>query len=110
MVDLLKVLVIDGLQALEEHLLISKNVKIKFVTCGRDNCRCRLGHRHGPYYYIRKKVNGKYKDIYVKPPKKITNFSYEVVGSSLLLEVKSRDQIPEFLESLPTFIVHERLL
>lgn len=105
----MKVLIVDGLQALKEYLLISKNVRIKFVTCGRDNCRCRLGKRHGPYYYIRKKVNGKYKDIYVKPPKEVPSFSYEVVGSSVLLDVKSINQVPKFLKSLPIFVVQKRI-
>jgi len=57
--DHLNVLIIDGLQTLKEYLLISNNVRIKFVTCGKKNCRCNLGCRHGPYYYIRKKINGK---------------------------------------------------
>lgn len=107
-VDILKLLVVDGAQALKEYLLTSKNVRIKFVTCGRDSCRCRLGKRHGPYYYIRKKINGKYKDIYVKPPNEIPSFSYEFVGSSLLLDIKSINQVPEFLKSLPTFVVQRR--
>jgi len=108
-VDSLKVLILDGLKTLNEYLLISKNVRIKFVTCGRDNCRCRLGKRHGPYYYIRKKVNGTYKDIYVKPPKEVPSFSYELVGSSMLLDVKNINQVPEFLKSLPTFVVQKRI-
>lgn len=105
----MKILIIDGFQAIEEYLLKSGNVRIKYVTCGKSNCKCKLGYRHGPYYYIRKKIEGKYKDVYIKPPKDIPSFSYETVGSSILLDVKKIEQLPEFLKSLPIFSVHERI-
>lgn len=108
-VDFLKVLVVDGLTAIEEHFLRSKNVRIKFVTCGKADCRCRLGFRHGPYYYRRKKINGKYKDVYVKPPKETQSFTYEAVGSSVLLEIKKIENLPDFLKRLPAFVIKKRL-
>lgn len=24
----------------------------QFLTCGKKNCRCRKGRRHGPFYYL----------------------------------------------------------
>jgi len=24
----------------------------QFLTCGKPNCRCRRGHKHGPFYYL----------------------------------------------------------
>jgi len=24
----------------------------QFLTCGKLNCRCRRGHKHGPFYYL----------------------------------------------------------
>jgi hypothetical protein len=97
------------LSVLEEKLLKSSNVRIKFVTCGKDDCRCKLGFRHGPYYYIRKRIDGRYKDIYVKPPKEVPSLSYEAIGASLLLEIRSIDQLPDFLKNLPVFIIKKRV-
>jgi len=105
----MKVLVVDGLETLREHLLLSKNVRVKFVTCGRKNCRCRLGQRHGPYYYIRKKEGHRYRDIYVKKTKNPPHFKYEEVGSSVLLEIGSLEKIPEFLRDHPIFIVKKKV-
>jgi len=103
----LKVLIVDGLEAVQEHLLISKNVRVKFVTCGRPNCRCRLGERHGPYYYIRKKIGNKHKDIYVKAPRKLISLKYEAIGSSILLHVDSLDEVPDFLQGRSIFLVQK---
>ena len=100
---------VDGLNVLEEQLLKSKNIRIKFVTCGKKDCRCKLGFRHGPYYYIRKKIDGQYKDVYVKPPKEVPSISYETVGSSLLLEIRSIEQLPDFLKELPVFVIKKRV-
>ena len=24
----------------------------QYLTCGKTNCRCRRGHKHGPFYYL----------------------------------------------------------
>jgi hypothetical protein len=24
----------------------------RFTTCGKPNCRCAQGHKHGPFYYL----------------------------------------------------------
>ncbi len=41
------------LQELEEKLrsLVPLHVKRKYKTCGKEGCRCRKGHPHGPYLY-----------------------------------------------------------
>ena len=105
----MKVLIVDGMRALQEYLLRSRNVHIKYVTCGRENCRCKIGKRHGPYYYIRKKTERGYKDIYVKPPKESISLKYEEINSSLLLEIDDIENIPDFLREHPTFIIEERI-
>ena len=99
----------DGLNVLEEHLLKSSNIRIKFVKCGKEDCRCKLGFRHGPYYYVRKRIDGRYKDVYVKPSKEVPSISYEAVGSSLLMEIRSVAQLPDFLKNLPVFVIRERV-
>ena len=65
--------------------------------------------RHGPYYYIRKKENGRYRDIYIKKPKKPLNLKYEEVGSSVLIEIDNLEKIPEFFKDHPIFIVEKRI-
>ena len=105
----MKVLIVDGMSALQEYLLKSRNVHIKYVTCGRENCRCKIGKRHGPYYYIRKKTDRGYKDIYVKPPKESISLKHEEINSSLLLEIDDIENIPDFLREHPAFIIKERI-
>lgn len=105
----MKILIVDGTKALQEYLLRSRNVHIKYVTCGREKCRCKLGKRHGPYYYIRKKTDRGYKDTYVKPPMESFSLRYEEISSSLLLEIDDVESIPDFLKECPTFIVNERV-
>ncbi len=106
----MKVIIVDGLTPLQEYLLQSKNIRIKYVTCGKKNCICRLGKRHGPYYYIRKKTPTGYKDIYIKPPKKPLNLKYEVVGkSSIIVDVKDLKEIPDFLRNCPAFIIKDEV-
>jgi hypothetical protein len=105
----MKVLIVDGIRALQEYLLRSRNVHIRYVTCGRKNCRCKIGKRHGPYYYIRRKTVRGYKDIYVKPPTEPLSLKYEEIRSSLLLEIEDVENIPEFLRKCPAFIVNERV-
>jgi len=105
----MKVLIVDGMRALQEYLLRSRNVHIKYVTCGRENCRCKIGKRHGPYYYIRKKTERGYKDIYVKPPTESISLKHEEINSSLLLEIDDIENIPDFLREHPAFIIKERI-
>lgn len=106
----MKLLVIDGVKPLEEHFLKGKNVHIKFVTCGKEDCKCKKGYRHGPYYYVRKKIKSTTKDLYVKLPKEKLSFPYQAVGSSLLVEVQSVEQLPDYLKQLPVFMVTDMLV
>lgn len=32
--------------------LIRASVVERLTTCGKPNCRCRHGHKHGPFYYL----------------------------------------------------------
>jgi len=32
--------------------LLRASVVERFGTCGSPTCRCRSGHKHGPYYYL----------------------------------------------------------
>lgn len=100
----MKVIIVSGKKVLEEKLMRGKNIHIKFNTCGSDNCSCRLGFRHGPYYYIRKKKDGRYKDVYVKPPK-LENipFKYQIVDSDITAEINDIKEIPDIFSDCSVF-------
>jgi hypothetical protein len=29
----------------------------RFLKCGRSNCRCREGEKHGPFFYLTRKIH-----------------------------------------------------
>ena len=37
----------------------------EWKRCGKSNCRCRTGALHGPYYYLRQRVAGRQKKVYI---------------------------------------------
>jgi hypothetical protein len=103
----MRVLVIGGVTAIKERFLFGKNVHVKFVTCGRDGCACRLGQRHGPYYYRREKTgSGRYKDVYVKPHTIPLDFAYTVVGrEDVILDINKLDDLSPIFENCAVFEV-----
>lgn len=106
----MKILVLDAATFLQERLLEGKNIRVKFLTCGKQRCACRLGRRHGPYYYVRKKIGNRYVDEYLSTGFKTSwSLNYQVVGNSVLLEVKTPNDIPEQLRQFPTFEILSRV-
>lgn len=100
----MKVLLVDGARVLEQDVLLTKNVHTRYVTCGRPTCSCQLGRKHGPYYYVRKRVEGKYVDSYVKLKNRLpADFRYEVISNDLIIEVKWLSEIPQAFASCPAF-------
>lgn len=52
---------LDGLSACSRGTL-----QVKFIRCGKTNCYCsKTGERHGPYYYLERRVYGKVRTVYV---------------------------------------------
>ncbi len=37
----------------------------QYVTCGKPNCRCSRGQKHGPLYYLYWKERGQSRSLYV---------------------------------------------
>src|SRR2546428_12801304 len=106
----MKVLIVGGLSKLREGLLMGKNVHVKYVTCGRPNCACHFGRRHGPYYYHRRRTEtGRYIDVYLKSSEVNFELNHEIVGDSLLMNVARRDQIPSMFNTCPIFVVDRKI-
>ena len=41
----------------------------QFVTCGKKNCRCQRGHKHGPFHYLVQCLGtGKVRKFLLKTP------------------------------------------
>lgn len=41
----------------------------QFVTCGKSNCRCQRGHKHGPFHYLVQCLGtGKVRKFLLKTP------------------------------------------
>jgi hypothetical protein len=40
----------------------------QFLTCGKPNCRCRRGHKHGPFYYLVQCQKGRIRKFLLKTP------------------------------------------
>ncbi len=38
----------------------------QYVTCGKPNCRCARGAKHGPLYYLYWKEQGRSRSLYVR--------------------------------------------
>ena len=106
----MKVLIVGGRKVIEDRLFQGKNVHIKFNTCGRDNCACKIGLRHGPYYYLRKKIGGKYKDIYVRPPQDSSlPFEYRILDADILADVENKNEIPGMFGDCIVFEISRRV-
>lgn len=106
----MQILILNAAELLQQKLLIGKNVKVKFLTCGRSNCSCKIGKRHGPYYYVRKKIGSRYVDKYVKrETAKDWKMKYEILGDNILLDVTDIWEVPEEFLQHPTFRVVGRL-
>jgi hypothetical protein len=41
-------------------------LEVRYVKCGRPNCKCAKGEMHGPYTYVRTYRGGKRRRVYVK--------------------------------------------
>ncbi len=73
-------------------------------------CRCQVGERHGPYYYVRRRTNnGKYKDVYVKSMSVGFVLKHEKVGETdLLVSIDRPSELPEMFGNCPMFVVTRR--
>src|ERR1044071_5229395 len=44
-------------------------LEVRYVKCGRSNCKCARGELHGPYTYVRTYRGGKRRRVYVRSNK-----------------------------------------
>lgn len=47
--------------------LLPGSLQTKWLTCGDPNCKCKMGEKHGPYYYLafRDRETGRTTTVYV---------------------------------------------
>ncbi len=57
---------IDELAALSEKMLWG-SLGAVYRRCGRANCHCTTGEKHGPVFYLTRNQNGRTRNIYVPP-------------------------------------------
>lgn len=106
----MKVLIVGGTKILQERILLTKNIHVKYVTCGRQNCSCKLGKKHGPYYYVRRKKDGRYSDEYIDiSSRQNHNLKYETIGHDVVMEISDISEIPMEFAACPTFTVAEKI-
>jgi len=55
-----------------EFILIRSRKKMEpgslvkvFTSCGKENCKCTKGQKHGPFLYLNQKIDGKYSQRYI---------------------------------------------
>jgi hypothetical protein len=66
-------------QLLEQRLLVEKLLRLReqlqgslfarYGVCGKENCVCRQGRKHGPYYVLSTRSGGKGGFSYLKGPR-----------------------------------------
>jgi hypothetical protein len=66
-------------QLLEQRLLVEKLLRLReqlqgslfarYGVCGKENCICRQGRKHGPYYVLSTRSGGKGGFSYLKGPR-----------------------------------------
>lgn len=83
---------LDGLSSCDKGTL-----QVKFIRCGKPNCYCaKTGKRHGPYYYLERRVCRKVRTVYVGSGKKgADHYNIQQKASKLrkrLRSLKSRQQ------------------
>ena len=44
---------------MKHNTLIKGSLVEQFKVCGKKDCRCQRGEKHGPYYYLSNKIQGK---------------------------------------------------
>ncbi|HOM43146.1 MAG TPA: hypothetical protein PK481_06400 [Bacillota bacterium] len=56
----------DLIKQLENNLSFIQGSLVNiYRSCGKEGCRCRQGHLHGPAYYISYKEKGRTQMIYI---------------------------------------------
>jgi hypothetical protein len=77
----------------------------QFLTCGKKNCRCRQGHKHGPFHYLVQCLGvGNVRKFLLK-----TEAQREQVTASIAAYVAFHEQLEE-LSQINTELLRRGLL
>src|SRR5271157_6306336 len=67
--------------------LIHASMLERFLTCGRPNCSCHQGHKHGPFFYLNRCLpKGGMSSLLLKSDAQITQARQAVQAYRQLLE------------------------
>jgi hypothetical protein len=59
----------------------------RFLTCGRPNCHCRQGQKHGPFFYLNRSLGrGRMSSLLLKSPAQIAQARRSVEAYRQLLD------------------------
>jgi hypothetical protein len=65
-------------QALARLLpMVAGSLVGQYVTCGKPRCRCTRGQKHGPFYYLYWKEQGRSRSLYV-PREKVSQLRRQI--------------------------------
>jgi hypothetical protein len=57
--------------------MVAGSLLEQFVTCGKPNCRCSRGQKHGPLHYLYWKEQGRSRSMYV-PREKVRELRRQI--------------------------------
>ncbi|MHA1302420.1 MAG: DUF6788 family protein [Candidatus Heimdallarchaeaceae archaeon] len=87
----------------QEHIfgLISS----KYIRCGKNNCKCAFGKQyyHGPYFYLRREPDYKYREYLGKEVPQSIKEQVEV-GNKLKETLRKKRKIDLTLQKLANFL------
>jgi hypothetical protein len=76
--------------------LLRGHIEVRYVKCGRANCKCAKGELHGPYHLLRWKSAGRKITRYVKKGEEQAVFA--TVSAYRRKKVEQRQQRDSYME------------
>ena len=95
------------IEQLEKNEHIFGLISAKYISCGKKNCRCAKGkeHFHGPYFYLRKEPDYKYKEYLGKRIPKEIQEKVEI-GKKIKQLEKRKKRIDQTITKLGKFLLN----
>lgn len=68
----------------EKYFFVWGSICKDMVRCGKPNCKCARGQKHGPYYYLYRRIDDKAERFYLGGPEEAE------VARQTLLEIRRK--------------------